>query len=1531
MRRFIDEDETPAAKTGRRSRASDVRHGFGSPDGMELKNFAAESQNIKELQEEEVQSQQPFVRSGDHEERKEYHNILALADNASPPPILTMSTESETPTPPALKGGRKTPADVADALIRGVTSSPVRDLVADRLTSDQNPTYPQSPLPGMFASPSTSFVSTSSSHHHMVTPSMPTFRPESKASPIAVPTTMHNADQVQTGSLPRFAHLAMTPGRDNYVSDMDDSVSGSDTSVKEPFSDQVKSLNKLLLSTGKRLGEIGQTSWTPDQDNDNLTKEEEDLEEVRRQLQEELSKVDFTLLKDSPGGTPSMLSTRSSSTHRVSPTNESPSFALEWPQLDQSIFGTPASIDDPYRSAPSADRNFSPVTPSTISTVWGTESVSPDNQISLPLSRRRVLKSGRSSRVPFLSQTEDSSAWLTSSQLSTDPSKVLNSIERPPPEMVTSPSKADVTPRITPTDFLHYAQIHTNSIKMLEPTSPPSPRPATSTWKVTASPGSTLTGTVDSVQLRSYPINDLKPTAPPPSGPATSSLKVNVTPQRTPTGMPELSEETETQMPLPGIGSSVYPSRGTTSSATGKNPILSFIPMSPNDLNTESVESSAPTSSDSSSWRPDCPAHNVHSSDYFPGTIEHSREVNDLVSTSASEDSGSFEYGPLLDEESQQKLSPTPINSLLSSEINRKEIAPEPPQADVDYTTSKTTSPDKADYQLISLSSDKPLAECKILTGVDSLSTMARIQDQLIPPPTNFRSTVMGDHPIPSNVTAVCKDTVGDLKRLPAQFHYPGRSSSNLKSREFPNDEREFEVRNSSRKEKKTPSVRFLAPELMTATSPPLVQTMTSDNNSTNRDDDVDLNKTLQTISTKFVFSSILRKNREKDERVHHQVAESPTKTYVQAQSQVGEASAPLDHSKMPFSNSATRSEGEYSLSEDISQKGAVKSPKMVNRCNFLPFLPSLLVVVAFFILLFLVGGLGPDNANDSPISVSSPQTMPTVRPSVSNLAPSMSTLPSETPTSRRSQSPTTVSSSAPTPPSIIFPVTFESVYEIFIRDGLTSDVPHEMYENDLVVSMDRLLVKTLASLPWNHSPKLLRRHFATSVLPSEINRFQTIACPTPDSINKCEKVFANITLEGARHSWTDVKISVELAIASGQLQLELEQVNPSSPVDILDLIEDLEPSPIPLDNLSPTPWKGSLIPTVPPSSTGSFPPSVVPTIAPSMSSSTNASQVPGSSYLLDLLTNFSFDGGVALRTVGSAQYKAYLWLLENSFLHLYSDGRLLQRFALATFFYSTHGEGWFLRTDWLSDTDECSWYSRSPRAPCDQFGSFQSLELDYNNLNGRVPPELGLLSNSLERVLLRGGPSSFTSGTLPTELGYLTKMTLFHIRENHFSGSLPAQLGQWTALEQLDISSNRFTGTIPPSVFASAVGATSIDVSKNRLTGSLPIEVGKLEKCQRFNIENNMISGDIPTEIGALSRLQSFHGGSNALSSLPSEIGRLTYLDTLALQQNNISGAIPSELSRIPRLFILDLSFNLLSGTIPSRTHMTRGIPDKY
>ena len=124
-----------------------------------------------------------------------------------------------------------------------------------------------------------------------------------------------------------------------------------------------------------------------------------------------------------------------------------------------------------------------------------------------------------------------------------------------------------------------------------------------------------------------------------------------------------------------------------------------------------------------------------------------------------------------------------------------------------------------------------------------------------------------------------------------------------------------------------------------------------------------------------------------------------------------------------------------------------------------------------------------------------------------------------------------------------------------------------------------------------------------------------------------------------------------------------------------------------------------------------------------------------------------------ALGRGNSPQAKALTWLRNNSLLETYPLARRLQRYALAVFFFSTGGDRRWLRNDgWLSDAEECTWYSEINDFPSCKNGMYRQLLLTGNELRGTVPPELALLS-SLEVLDLQ---QNLLSGFLPTTLGDL-------------------------------------------------------------------------------------------------------------------------------------------------------------------------------
>ncbi|KAL7150212.1 hypothetical protein ABFS83_05G095500 [Erythranthe nasuta] len=81
----------------------------------------------------------------------------------------------------------------------------------------------------------------------------------------------------------------------------------------------------------------------------------------------------------------------------------------------------------------------------------------------------------------------------------------------------------------------------------------------------------------------------------------------------------------------------------------------------------------------------------------------------------------------------------------------------------------------------------------------------------------------------------------------------------------------------------------------------------------------------------------------------------------------------------------------------------------------------------------------------------------------------------------------------------------------------------------------------------------------------------------------------------------------------------------------------------------------------------------------------------------------------------------------------------------------------------------------------------------------------------------------------------------------------------------------------------------------RNGITGEIPQEVGNLTSLTMLNLENNHLTGEIPASLGSLKRL-SF----------------------LILNENNLSGSIPESLSSLSNLSEIQLANNRLSGEIP-------------
>lgn len=290
-----------------------------------------------------------------------------------------------------------------------------------------------------------------------------------------------------------------------------------------------------------------------------------------------------------------------------------------------------------------------------------------------------------------------------------------------------------------------------------------------------------------------------------------------------------------------------------------------------------------------------------------------------------------------------------------------------------------------------------------------------------------------------------------------------------------------------------------------------------------------------------------------------------------------------------------------------------------------------------------------------------------------------------------------------------------------------------------------------------------------------------------------------------------------------------------------------------------------------------------------------------------------------AIKEDSSPQLRALEWLSSDTRLDTYSTQQKLQRFALATFYFSAGGAMWARDDGWLSADNECTWFSSSGTPPCDQDGLFISLDMYDNNLNGTIPAELALLSNNLITMnLICEVDESTLYGTIPTELGLLTQLQFFNVRGNELEGPIPSEFGNISGLRRLIVRQNMISGSIPSHIGV-WTNLRFLELEDNRISGTLPSEVGQLTLMESILLARNQLTGDIPSQIGQLGQMTVFSARMNAFASIPTEIGNLSSLISIDFVGNNLRGTIPSEVGRLSRLSRMEFGNNTLSGTIPT------------
>ncbi len=243
----------------------------------------------------------------------------------------------------------------------------------------------------------------------------------------------------------------------------------------------------------------------------------------------------------------------------------------------------------------------------------------------------------------------------------------------------------------------------------------------------------------------------------------------------------------------------------------------------------------------------------------------------------------------------------------------------------------------------------------------------------------------------------------------------------------------------------------------------------------------------------------------------------------------------------------------------------------------------------------------------------------------------------------------------------------------------------------------------------------------------------------------------------------------------------------------------------------------------------------------------------------------------------------------------------------LVALYQSTNGPNWTNSTNWLSDAPFENWSG----VTINSVGRVTSLNLNENNLQGMIPPEIGQL-DSLAGLNLEANQ---ITGSIPPEIGQLENLESLLLRLNELSGAIPTQIGQLENLESLDFFANILSGSIPAEM-GQLENLKFLNLSNNLLSGPIPPEIGQLQNLTQLQLWGNELT-EFPPEIGQLQNLTLLLLSGNSLTEVPPEIGQLQNLTQLLLGSNSLA-EIPPEIGQLQNLTQLQLSFNSLAEIPP-------------
>ena len=210
-------------------------------------------------------------------------------------------------------------------------------------------------------------------------------------------------------------------------------------------------------------------------------------------------------------------------------------------------------------------------------------------------------------------------------------------------------------------------------------------------------------------------------------------------------------------------------------------------------------------------------------------------------------------------------------------------------------------------------------------------------------------------------------------------------------------------------------------------------------------------------------------------------------------------------------------------------------------------------------------------------------------------------------------------------------------------------------------------------------------------------------------------------------------------------------------------------------------------------------------------------------------------------------QRQAMLWMCKDKNVNNVEHTEKLQRYALATLFYSTNmvpsmhvedPKAWKVADNWMTNAHSCDWMG----VECNEDKVIIDIYLEKNRLSGKIPVDIAIIANNIESLDFTDNIIHMRDDDFDAFLS-LKKLKTLLMDDNYLfnSDGLPSQMGAMTSLEKLRLSYNVFEGELNKhSVLDKMTDLTHLEVESNYFTGTMPTAINNMDNLTYLYMRRN-------------------------------------------------------------------------------------------